>query len=271
MTGDRSCTRRELLRLGGLGLVVHAISEAAPVSGPDSFEFIVVNDTHYFDERCGAWLGEVIAAMRGSAPHAAFCLHAGDVTDRGSAVACVAAAKLFAELGFPLHPVPGNHDFIADNDRSGYDAIFPGRLNYRFDHCGWHFLGLDTTQGTRFSETEIGADTLAWVEAELSKLNPQQPVFAFTHFPLGEGVEMRPRNAEALLARLAKMRLRWVHCGHWHGESVRVADGITVTTSRCCARIRDNRDGSPLKGWHVYRAGGEGTLSRRFVAAPQIR
>lgn len=251
--------------------MVHAISEAAPVSGPDSFEFIVVNDTHYFDERCGAWLGEVIAAMRGSAPHAAFCLHAGDVTDRGSAVACVAAAKLFAELGFPLHPVPGNHDFIADNDRSGYDAIFPGRLNYRFDHCGWHFLGLDTTQGTRFSETEIGADTLAWVEAELSKLNPQQPVFAFTHFPLGEGVEMRPRNAEALLARLAKMRLRWVHCGHWHGESVRVADGITVTTSRCCARIRDNRDGSPLKGWHVYRAGGEGTLSRRFVAAPQIR
>lgn len=271
MKNPRSFTRREWLRLGGLGLIVHAISDTTFAADPDTFEFIVVNDTHYLDEQCGEWLGPVIAAMRASAPRAAFCLHAGDFTDRGSAEACAAAAKLFAELGCPFHPVPGNHDFIAHGDRSGYDAIFPGRLNYRFDHGGWHFLGLDTTEGTNFIETEIGTDTFAWLEAETARLNPRQPVFAFTHFPLGEGIEMRPRNAEALIARLAKLRLRWVHSGHWHGESVRRADGIPLTTSRCCARIRDNRDGSPLKGWHIYRAAPDGTLARRFVAAPQRR
>jgi hypothetical protein len=50
-----------------------------------------------------------------------------------------------------------------------------------------------------------------------------------------------------------------------------MADGTPLTTSRCCARIRDNRDGSPLKGWHLYRAAADGTLARRFVVAPPIR
>ena len=206
--------------------------------------------------------------MRGSAPEAVFCLHAGDVTDRGTPAAAAAMVKLFGELGCPLHPVPGNHDYLTDLDRSGYDAVFPGKLNYRFEHAGWQFLALDTTQGTDFEDTNIAAATLAWIEDELPKLDPRQPTFAFTHFPLGDGVEMRPRNAGALLALLAKTNLRWVHSGHWHGESVQPVGDCTLTTSRCCARIRGNRDGSPRKGWHVYRAAPDGTLARRFVEVP---
>ena len=75
-------------------------------------------------------------------------------------------------------------------------------------------------------------------------------------------------RADALVERLARFNLRWVHCGHWHGESVRPSKGIPLSTSRCCARIRGNRDGSPLKGWHIYRAAPDGTLTRRFVALP---
>lgn len=263
-------TRREVIRLAGLTLVAHTFARDAEAA-PGSFEFIVVNDTHYFDEECGAWLARAAAAMRESAPAAVFCLHAGDLTDRGTAAACVAMAQLFGDIAGPLHPVPGNHDYITDTDRSGYDAVFPGKLNYRFTHAGWQFLALDTTQGTDFADTIIAPATLAWLDNESPKLDPRVPTFAFTHFPLGDGVEMRPLNADALIARLAKTNVRWVHSGHWHGESVKPAGKFTLTTSRCCARIRTNRDGSPLKGWHVYRAAPDGTLARRFVEAPPLR
>jgi 3',5'-cyclic AMP phosphodiesterase CpdA len=260
-------TRREILRLAGLTLAAHSFVSGEEAA-PGSFEFIVVNDTHYLDEKCAPWFTRVVAAMRASAPEAVFCLHAGDITDRGTPEAVAAMARILGELGTPLHPVPGNHDFLTNTDRSGYDAAFPGKLNYRFEHGGWQFLALDSTQGTDYQDTSISAATLAWLEGELPKLDPHKPVFAVTHFPLGDGVKYRPANTDALLALLAKTNLRWVHSGHWHGESVKPAGDATFTTSRCCSRIRDNHDGSLLKGWHVYRAAPTGTLARRFVEAP---
>lgn len=271
MKRDPRITRREWLRLGGAALALRSLRSRAEPSGAGAFDFIVVNDTHYIDRNCSEWLARVVAAMHESAPEAVFCLHAGDVTDRGTAAASAATAQVFAGLGCPFYAVPGNHDFITSDDRSGYDAVFPGRLNYRFDHAGWHFLALDSTQGTDFQETAIGEATLAWLDAESAKLDPERPVFAFTHFPLGEGAEYRPRNADALLERLGRVSLRWVHSGHWHGESAVPKRRATLTTSRCCARLRENRDGSPLKGWHVYRASADGSLTRRFVTAPAVR
>ena len=271
MTERFSHTRREVLRLGGITFALHALGAARADVPRGSFDFLVVNDTHYTDEGCRKWLGRVVAAMRKSAPQAAFCLHAGDLTDRGTLGESTAVAEVFGRLGCPIYPVPGNHDYLTSDDRSGYDARFPGRINYRVDHAGWHFLALDSTEGTSSRNTTISAATLAWLDAELPKLEPSRPVFAFTHFPLGENRAFRPRNADALVARLVTTPLRWVHSGHWHGESLTSHEGASLTTSRCCARLRENRDGSPLKGWHVYRAGADGTLARRFVSAPAVR
>jgi 3',5'-cyclic AMP phosphodiesterase CpdA len=262
-------TRREILRLAGLTLVAHSLARGAEAA-PGSFEFIVVNDTHYFDEECGAWFERVVAAMRASAPNAVFCLHAGDVSDLGTQAGGAAMAKLFGRLDIAFHPVPGNHDFYTNPDRAGYDAVFPGKTNYRVAHGGWQFLALDTTEKMEFEGTTISDTTLGWLERELPKFDPRQPLFAFTHFPLAETSALRPVNADALLALLAKTNLRWVHSGHWHGENVTAAGHYTLTISRCCARVRGNRDGSPLKGWHVYRAAPDGTLARRFVEAPAV-
>jgi hypothetical protein len=260
-------TRREILRLAGLTLVAPSFARGE-AAAPGSFEFIVVNDTHYLDEECGAWFARVVEAMHESAPEAVFCLHAGDVSDLGTRAGSAAMAQLFGKLAIPFHPVPGNHDFYTDPDRSGYDAIFPGKANYRIAHAGWQFLALDTTEGTDFEGTTISDATLAWLENELPKFDRRQPLFAFTHFPLADTSELRPVNTDALLGLLGKTNLRWVHSGHWHGESVKAVGEFTLSISRCCARVRGNRDGSPLKGWHVYRAAPDGRLARRFVEAP---
>jgi hypothetical protein len=264
MTIPHSITRREALRLTGTTLLLSPWTSRADDA---SFDFIAVNDTHYIDHECRAFQTAVASQMRADAPKAAFVCHAGDVSDGGTTEALASIRDIYRDAGLPIHPVPGNHDFMTPTDRTGYDAAFPGKLNYSFTHAGWQFIALDSTQGMDYSDTIVSRETLAWLDQQITKLDLKLPTFAFTHFPLGKGVEMRPLNADAVLDRLLKLNLKWVHCGHWHGESNHAADAATLTTSRCCARLRGNRDGSPLKGWHVYRASSEGALSRRFVSS----
>jgi 3',5'-cyclic AMP phosphodiesterase CpdA len=265
MINPQFVSRREAIRLAGAALL---LAPWTAVADDDSFEFIAINDTHYIDKECGPFQASVVRQMRSDAPKAAFVCHAGDLSDGGDEEALTVIKGLYSEAAMPLHPVPGNHDFIIEMNRTGYDAAFPEKLNYSFIHAGWQFIAFDTTQGTDFANTNVSPATLAWLEEQGTKLDPTMPTFAFTHFPLGEGVEMRPLNADAVVERLLKFNLKWVHCGHWHGESQQPVGTAKLTTSRCCARLRSNRDGSPLKGWHVYRASPDGTLARRFASVP---
>ena len=94
------------------------------------------------------------------------------------------------------------------------------------------------------------------------------PTVAFTHFPLGKGVTYRPLNADAVLARLTTLNLRATFSGHGHGLNEQRLDRAHLIVNRCCARIRGNRDGSPLKGWWVCKATADGTLTHRFASLP---
>ena len=268
---SENLTRRAALRLVSAPLVAlgwNHLTRAADAT--DGFTFIAVNDLHFYDAQCVPFFRNVVAKMRESAPDAAFCLIAGDIVDGGETVQFFQMREIFRGLGMPLHTVPGNHDFTLDGDRRAYDAAFPGKLNYVFQHADWQFLGLDSTQGTDFDETNISPNTLAWLDATLPKLHASAPTVAFTHFPLGKGVTYRPLNADAMLARLQTLNLRATFSGHWHGLNEQRLDLADIIVSRCCSRVRGNRDGSPLKGWWVCRAMPDGTITHKFAALPIV-
>ena len=256
-------TRRDALRLT-TALAMTSFARAAEAEG--GFDFIAVNDLHFSDEKCAPFFQNVVARMRESAPHAALCLISGDLADRGTPEQYAALRVCLDQLGVPVFAVPGNHDYQTDEDRAAYDAAWPGRSNYVHTHGGWQFIGLDSTQGMEFDGTVIGDATLAWCDENLPKLDARAPTVAFTHFPLGPGTVYHPRNADALLARLDKLNLRGTFSGHWHGLNEQHIHHADVVVNRCCARVRENRDGSPLKGWWVCRAAADGTLTRRFAA-----
>ena len=266
---SQNITRRAALRLASAPLIALGLARAAEaVEGGNGFTFIAVNDLHFFDEKCVPFFRNVVAKMRESAPDAAFCLIAGDIADGGETAQYSAMREIFGGLDVPLLPVPGNHDFRVDGDRAAYDAAFPGKLNYAFQRGGWQFIGLDSTQGTDFDETNISAATLAWLDATLPKLDASAPTVAFTHFPLGKGVSYRPLNADAVLAQLGTLNLRATFSGHWHGLNEQRLDRADLIVSRCCARVRGNRDGSPLKGWWVCHATPDGSITHKFAALP---
>ena len=227
-----------------------------------SFRFLAINDTHCTSAECGPYLEGVVAQMKRADTE--FCLHAGDLTDKGERRYLEQVKDIFSALPGALYPVIGNHDYLTQSDHKAYAETFPLRLNYYFRHRGWQFIGLDTTDGQRYEKTEIQPATFRWLEEYLPRLNQREPTVILTHFPLGEGVQYRPKNADALLDRFREFNLQAVFSGHYHAFTERKSGEAVLTTNRCCALKRDNHDGTKEKGYFFCEAR-DGRITRTFV------
>ena len=125
-------------------------------------------------------------------------------------------------------------------------------------------MALDTTEGTKYQDTTIAVDTLKWLDDRLLKLDKKKPLVVFTHFPLGDGVKMRPTNADAILKRLMPYNLRAAFSGHYHAFTEKSAGEAVLSTNKCCAFSRGNHDGTKEKGYFLVVAR-DGKLTRTFV------
>ena len=233
-----------------------------------SFRFVVVNDTHVLDEPSAAWLANVVGRIRAANPE--LCIVAGDLANDGTVEQLTLFREAFRDLGVPVQVTPGNHDYFGPADRGPYDTLFPGPVNRCFEHRGWQFVGLDTTEGQKWEKTRIQPETFRWCDERLRRLDPARPTVVFTHFPLGDGVTYRPVNAEDLLDRFRSLNLQAVFSGHFHGFTERHRRGGALTTNRCCALRRENHDGTKEKGWFICDTV-DGHIIRRFepVSVPK--
>lgn len=245
-----------------LGLWPGALRAATAVPPAGEFTFVAINDTHYMSPECAGWLERVVAQIKAERPE--FVLHAGDLVDDGKRAHLAAVRGIFGKIGVPVYVQIGNHDWLTQTDRTAYEEIFPNRVNYAFEHRGWQFLGLDSSDGVRYEKTSVSEVTLRWIDARLPALDRTRPLVLFTHFPLGDGVKYRPTNADALLDRFRHHNLQAVFNGHFHGYTEHLVGAATVTTNRCCALKRFNHDGTKPKGFFVCTAK-DGRIARRFV------
>jgi predicted MPP superfamily phosphohydrolase len=261
-------TRRQWLRVSA-GALLSIGAWPGRLRGEDApahadFDFIALNDLHALEPACRPWFDNVVRQMKASAPTAEFCLLGGDLADNGTPAQLTIIKEAFASLSIPCHAVIGNHDYLSDTDRSAYERIFQNQINYTFDHRDWQIVGLDSSEGTKANETRISPKTFAWLDENLPRLDARRPTILFTHFPLGADVWARPLNADDLLHRFYEFNLQAVFCGHYHGYTAREFQHASVTTDKCCSRIRPNHDGTPEKGWFVCQASA-GEVKRRFV------
>jgi 3',5'-cyclic AMP phosphodiesterase CpdA len=266
--------RRELLKVsaGSLfaaGLWPGALAAEGKSSG-EEFSFIVVNDTHYIDSGCDAWMTKVLKQMKAHTPAVDFCLHVGDVTDGATTDQMVAMRNHIKDSKLTVYLVIGNHDHSAEIGRKAYEEYFPDRINYDFQHRGWQFIGIDSCQGGQYKGTEIQPDTLQWLDQRLPKLEKAKPTVLFTHFPLSpnrkydNAIRMRPTNADAVLERFKEFNLRGVFNGHWHGWGENVVSNVPIVTNSCCASRTKNHDGSTEKAYFLCHAK-DGKIERKYV------
>jgi 3',5'-cyclic AMP phosphodiesterase CpdA len=189
---------------------------------------------------------------------------AGDLSHHGTEAELRSVKEIFSRLAIPVFVLPGNHDYVTQTDRTAYDRVFPGRLNYYFEFKGWQFIGFDSTEGLRASDTRIHEPAVTFISETLKSLSETQPTVAFTHFPLGETVSMRPLNAEDVLEMFKQHNLQATFGGHHHGFTERTFQHATLVTNRCCSFSQANHDTTLEKGYFLCEAKG-GHVSRSFV------
>jgi len=264
-------TRRQALERLGAGTLLSLGIWPGSLRAGDSpevgdFRFLAINDLHYMTPECGVWLEKLMHQMKSHAGME-FCLVAGDLTDVGKPEHHAVVREILTTLGMPVHVVVGNHDYMKDGGattRAGYDKAFRKQINYYFEHRGWQFIGLDTSEGLNFENTRIHPHTFRWVDETLFHLGKKRPTVIFTHFPLGPAVKYRPLNADGLLEPFKPFNLQAVFSGHYHGFTERNWNNAIATTNRCCALKRGNHDGTKEKGYFVCSAH-NGRISREFV------
>jgi len=230
----------------------------------DTFKFIVANDIHYFDQRCAQWLNDrVIKRMNDEKPD--FVVVLGDMSEDGTVAQNVAVKDVFKGLTAPMYVCVGNHDHQAGNDdRKPFEDNFPKSINYHFEHRGWQFVTLDTTQGRAGSKTAIHKDTFTYLNDTLKQLDKKRPLALLTHFPMGNFLPSRPSNANDLLVCFQEHNLQAVFNGHFHSKTERVWGNAICTTNTCCSFHRANHDFDPRKGYFLCTAK-DGKVEREYV------
>lgn len=263
-----SFTRREAMgRLATLlaaGLWPGALRAVAAGGRAEEFTFVVTNDFHHFEPACDPWfdaLFQQIAAHEG----VEFCLGLGDLAHKGAPASIAAVARLAEEAELRFLATPGNHDNDLEETTALFDRELPGQLNYTFAHEGWQFVVIDSTDGKKWGQTSVQPATLAWLDANLSRLDPAQPLVLATHFPLASSTPLCPVNAEEVLERFVNHNLRLVLGGHHHGRTEVARGKYAIVTNACCSRVAGNHDGTTTKGYWLCRTQADGIVRRDFV------
>lgn len=230
-----------------------------------AFDFVIINDIHAVDEADGKWLADVVVkSIREQPEKPDLIIIAGDLAEDGSARQIGLVKETISSLKLPLYVVVGNHDYVPKTkDRTAYERAFPKSINYHFEHEGWNFVCLDSTDGTK-AQVNIQPATLNWVDASLPKIDKAKPMLLLTHFPLGPGVSNRALNADALLNRFKNHNLSCTFGGHFHGYTQKKVGDVVLTTNRCCSLTKGNHDGTKEKGYFVCSAK-DAKVAARFV------
>lgn len=158
------------------------------------FTFLQISDTHVGFVKAAnpdplATLRETIAKVKALSVKPDFAIHTGDITHLAKPEQFDTAQQLLAELGMPIHFIPGEHDITDGTDPTAFLARFgkgtKGEGWYSFDANGAHFIGLVNSVhlGDRGMGT-LGEDQLAWLKSDVAPLSSSTPIILFSHFPM---------------------------------------------------------------------------------------
>jgi 3',5'-cyclic AMP phosphodiesterase CpdA len=161
-----------------------------------------------------------------------------------------------------MHWVPGEHDII-DEDRGKaylerYGKGSKGAGWYSFDDHGVHFIGLVNVVDLKGGGLgNLGAEQLAWLEADLKDKSASTPIVVFSHIPLyvlykdwGWGTE----DGQRALDFLKRFGSVTVLNGHIHQLAQKVEGNMTFHTALSTAFPQPAPGSAPSPGPMVVPA-----------------
>jgi 3',5'-cyclic AMP phosphodiesterase CpdA len=245
----KSQNRREFLQLMGTGVggVVFAsglggcASSRPKPQSSDDFYFLQLSDTHWgyqgpANPEADLTLKKTVQLVNALTQPPDFVVFTGDLTHstddanlrrkRMSEFKQIVGDLKCKDVRF----MAGEHDASLDAGEA-YREFF-GDLHYVFDHKGIHFVVIDNVSDPGAS---IGQAQLAWLGADLQKVEPDRAVVVLTHrplFPLYPSWDWTTRDGDAAMAVIQKRRNVTVFYGHIHQEHHQVIGGIAHHSAR---------------------------------------
>jgi Calcineurin-like phosphoesterase len=218
---------------------------AAPAGKP---LFVQISDTHIGFKKdanpdVNGTLEQTIDLVNAMPEQPALIIHTGDITHLSKPAEFDQAQQMFSRLRTPeMHSVPGEHD-TTDATVTEYFNRFgkasDNRGYYSFDHAGVHFVGLiNVLQFKPGGLGTLGADQLAWVQADLKGRSASTPIVVFAHMPLWTVYEpwgWGTGDADLLFDRLRRFGSVTVLNGHIHQIVQKVEGNVTFHTARSTA------------------------------------
>ena len=195
---------------------------ALPAGGPwaslrddQSFQFVVIGDTHHASEAIRGQFQEINCL----GPD--LVIHLGDLTVDGRPEEWDAWDRMANELAVPLVMIPGNHDIYDPASRQCYEGRY-GKTFFSFNHKGVHFIALDSeTLGEDGRPIgRIDQAQLDWLRRDLENSNGAPARFVFVHRPFwlehGWPREVRQHWMQEAHPLLAEYGVNAVFAGHIH-------------------------------------------------------
>lgn len=182
--------------------------EPSLLEGP--FTFAQLTDPELTTAQDGVNLAADLAEIAAASPAPAFVVVTGDlIVDGGHRERFGYYKDAFD--GFPLaaHHAYGNHD--ADAGSAVRTLAYEDSLGptyYSFNHCGAHFVVLNSM--------DPPLAQAAWLSADVLAMPPGSPLIILRHSPPArvEMAQYKLLGADAILS------------GHWHGDRVRTFEGM---------------------------------------------
>ena len=225
-----------------MGIIAEA--KAAEASG---LTFLQISDSHLgFDKPANpnaiGTLEEAINKIKNLPAKPAFIIHTGDVTHLSKPSEFDDADRIIAQARLDVHYVPGEHDFLDDDQklyREHYGRGTKGAGWYSFDANGVHFIGLVNVVDLKAGGLgTLGHEQLEWLENDLKGRTASTPIVVFAHIPLwtvyeqwGWGTEDSARALE-YLKRFGSVT---VLNGHIHQIMQKVEGTVTFHTAMSTA------------------------------------
>ena len=225
--------RRHFAKLAGLGGVAFAsglfTSASKSFAAADDFMFVQLSDTHWgfagdaVNPEAKNTLKKAVAAVNELKTPPDFIVFTGDLTHTTDDVTLrrqrmTEFKAIVAELKVKtVRFMPGEHD--ASLDAGAVYKEFFGDTHYTFDHKGVHFIVLDNVSDPG---AKLGEAQLAWLKADLAKLDKTQPIVVFTHRPLFDlypDWDWATKDGAQAIEALTPFHRVAVFYGHIHQEN----------------------------------------------------
>jgi hypothetical protein len=223
------------------------------------FSFVQISDSHMgFSKPANtdvtATLRAAIGKINALPRTPDFIVHTGDLTHSSKPEEFDTLDQAMREAkAKQVFYVPGEHDNSVDDGklyRERYGKGSKGSGWYSFDHKGIHFAGLVNSAALE-GMGKLGAEQLAWLEADLKGRSSSTPLVLFAHLPLwavypewGWGT----RDAEQALGFTKRFGSVTVLNGHIHQVMQKVEGNVAFHTAMSTAFPQPVPGSAPAPG-----------------------